>query len=53
MTNHDLGVTNGPVELGAPTLTINPSPKLEEQASVASPKEVESKDDVAANPDKP
>lgn len=47
MTNHDLGVTNGPVELGAPTLTINPPAKPEETASQAEPKETPNDD--AAN----
>ena len=50
MSNHDLGISNGPVTLGAPTLTINPPSKPDEDVSKALPKEVDSKD-VAANPD--
>ena len=41
---------DGNVVFGAPTLNINPPAKLEEKASKATaPKEVESKDDVAAD----
>lgn len=47
MTNQEMGVTNGPVELGAPTLTINPPVKSEEQASQAESKEAPNDD--AAN----
>lgn len=48
MTNREMGVTTGPVELGAPTLTINPPAKPEEKASEAPPKD-STDDDVAAD----
>jgi hypothetical protein len=50
MTNQNMGVTTL-VELGAPTLSINPPAKTEEKSSGAQPSEVDTKDDVAANRD--
>lgn len=44
MTNRDMGVTNGPVELGAPTLTINPPVKPEETVSQAASEKAEPND---------
>lgn len=35
MSNQEMGLNNGPVELGAPTLTINPPAKPDEKAGQA------------------
>jgi hypothetical protein len=47
MTNRNENLTTGPVELGAPTLTINPPVKPEETAPQAELKEAPNDD--AAN----
>ncbi len=48
MTNRETDFTNGPVTLGAPTLTINPPVKPAETVSQAQPKEKPDDDDAAS-----
>lgn len=50
MTNREESLTNGPVELGAPTLTINPPAKSEDTSSKAAPAKEQND---AANKDQP
>ena len=50
MSNQEMGLSNGPVELGAPVLTINPPAQPEAKPAEQAQQETES--NVEGNQDK-